>query len=114
MTETIFSKIIRKEIPATIVYETENVLAFKDINPQAPVHVVIIPKKPMTDVSAATIEDKALLGECLLAGAEIANQLGIEEGGYRIVTNKGSNAGQTVFHLHFHLLGGRPFSWPPG
>lgn len=114
MTDTIFTKIINKEIPAKIVYESETILAFHDINPQAPVHVLIIPKKPIKDVSSAAAEDKALLGECLLVAGELAKKLGIDEGGYRVVTNKGSNAGQTVFHLHFHLLGGRPFSWPPG
>lgn len=114
MTETIFSKIIKKEIPADIVYESETVLAFKDINPQAPVHVLIIPKKPIQDISQATEEDKVLLGECLLVAGELAGKLGIEDSGYRVVSNKGSNAGQTVFHLHFHLLGGRAFSWPPG
>jgi histidine triad (HIT) family protein len=111
-TDTIFSKIIRREIPADIVYETEDVLAFRDIQPQAPVHILIIPKKPLVDLSAATSEDRALLGELMLAAGVIAQQQKLSS--YRIVQNNGSSAGQSVFHLHFHLLAGRQFSWPPG
>lgn len=111
---TIFSKIINKEIPSDIVYEDEAVLAFKDINPKAPVHILIIPKKPLVDIGDLKEEDQELVGRCLLVAGQIARDFGIAEGGYRVVTNKGANAGQTVFHLHFHLLGGRDFSWPPG
>jgi len=116
MAETIFAKIIRKEIPADIVYETDNVLAFKDINPQAPVHILIIPKT--TDI--ATIKDidskihAPLLGELFDAANKIAKDFGISESGYRIVINCGPDAGQEVYHLHLHLLGGRKMNWPPG
>ena len=112
-TETIFSKIIRKEIPAKIVFENERVLAFRDINPQAPTHILIIPKKVIRDVGVATSEDQALLGELMLVGAEIAKQEKLENG-YRLVVNTGVDGGQTVFHLHVHLLGGRSLGWPPG
>lgn len=113
-TETIFSKIIRREIPATIVYETENVLAFRDINPVAPTHVLVIPKKPIVSVSHAQQEDKELLGELLLAAAEVARREGLEADGYRVVANTGLHGGQTVFHLHLHVIGGRSCEWPPG
>jgi len=113
-TESIFSKIISKEIPADIVYESENVLAFRDINPQAPTHILIIPKKFIKGVSSAEAEDKEVLGEILLTAAELARNEGLDEGGYRLVINNGEKAGQTVFHLHCHLLGGRGFRWPPG
>lgn len=113
-TETLFTKIIKREIPATIVYETETVIGFKDITPQAPVHILVVPKKVIKDVSAATKDDQAVLGELLLAAAEIARQEGLAPDGYRLVINTGRSAGQTVFHLHVHLLGGRSFSWPPG
>ncbi len=112
--DTIFGKIIRKEIPAQIVHETERVLAFRDINPVAPSHILIIPKKPISSIAAATAEDKELLGELLLAAAEVARREGLEEGGYRVVTNIGTHGGQTVFHLHLHVIGGRPCQWPPG
>jgi histidine triad (HIT) family protein len=112
--DTIFGKIIRREIPAQIVYETDNVLAFRDISPQAPVHILVIPKKPIPNISALSPEDGALIGEVLLAAAEIAHKEGLAEGGYRLVTNIGHDGGQTVAHLHFHLLGGRPMLWPPG
>src|SRR5262245_31104372 len=112
--DTIFSKIIRKEIPAKIVYESETVLAFRDIAPKAPTHILIIPKKPLEDVGAAKDEDKELLGELLLAAAEIAREEGLDKKGYRLVVNTGSDGGQTVSHLHVHLLGGRQMLWPPG
>lgn len=112
--DTIFGKIIRKEIPAQIVYETERVLAFRDINPVAPTHILVIPKKPIPSVAAATAEDKELLGELLLEAAEVARREGLEEGGYRVVSNIGHNGGQTVFHLHLHIIGGRHCQWPPG
>lgn len=111
--DTIFSKIIRREIPATIVYEDELCLAFKDVNPQAPVHVLLIPKKPLAQLSHATPEDHALLGHLLLKAKAVAADLGIGDA-FRLVINNGAEAGQTVFHLHLHILGDRPFGWPPG
>jgi histidine triad (HIT) family protein len=114
VSETVFSKIIRREIPATIVYETESVLAFRDIQPVAPTHILVIPKNPIASIAEATTDHVALLGELLLAAAEIARQEGLEKDGYRVVTNIGRNGGQTVFHLHLHLLGGRACEWPPG
>jgi histidine triad (HIT) family protein len=112
--ETVFSKIIRREIPAEIVFESDRVLAFKDISPQAPSHIVIIPKKPLKDVLEAKAEDAALLGELILAAADLARSMGISQEGFRLVINTGASAGQTVFHLHMHLLGGRSLAWPPG
>ena len=112
--DTIFGKIVRKEIPAHIVFESENVLAFKDISPQAPTHIVIIPKKAICSMKDVSSADRELLGDLLLAASEIARSFGLDDGGYRIVINTGSRAGQSVFHLHLHLLGGRIFGWPPG
>ena len=112
--DTIFGKIIRREIPAQIVYETERVLAFRDVNPMAPTHVLVIPKKPIRDIASATESDKELLGELVLAAAEVAKQEGLKEDGYRVVMNTGMKGGQTVFHLHLHVLGGRQMNWPPG
>jgi histidine triad (HIT) family protein len=112
--DTIFGKIIRKEIPAQIVYETERVLAFRDVNPVAPVHVLVIPKEPIENIAAAAPTDAELLGELLLAAAEVARREGLEPGGYRIVSNIGRDGGQTVFHLHLHVIGGRSLLWPPG
>jgi histidine triad (HIT) family protein len=112
--ETIFSKIIRREIPATIVYESDKILAFRDISPKAPTHILIIPKKPLRDLESASKEDRELLGDLMLVAAEIARKENIAEGGYRVVINTGSDGGQTVFHLHLHLLGGRELTWPPG
>ncbi len=112
--ETIFGKIIRREIPATIVYESETVLAFRDINPMAPVHIVIIPKEPVESIAHAEPRHREVLGELLLAAGAIARQEGLEASGYRVVTNIGNDGGQTVFHLHLHLLGGRQLGWPPG
>ena len=113
MKETIFSKIIRKEIPADIVYEDDLALAFRDVAPQAPVHILVIPKQPIVSISEATDADADLLGHLLLTVKRVATQQGLEEG-YRIVINTGKDGGQTVFHLHLHLLGKRPMSWPPG
>lgn len=113
MAETIFQKIIDKEIPAEIVYEDELCLAFKDISPQAPVHLVVIPKKPIESVDDVAEEDEAIVGHLFLAMRKIAEQEGIDRG-YRVVTNCGRAAGQEVMHLHFHMLAGRGFSWPPG
>jgi histidine triad (HIT) family protein len=112
--ETIFSKIIRREIPATIVYETDNVLAFRDISPQAPSHVLVIPKKAMVSLAHVKEADKSILGELLLAASEVARLEKLDATGYRVVINNGLEAGQTVFHLHLHVLGGRSLSWPPG
>jgi histidine triad (HIT) family protein len=104
---TIFTKIINREIPSEIVYENEKVLAFKDINPAVPVHILIIPKKEIPTVNDITPADKELIGELYLAAAEIAKNLGIAEEGYRIIANCNKNGGQEVFHLHLHLLGGK-------
>ncbi len=110
---TLFEKIINREIPADIVYEDELSLAFKDINHQAPVHVLIIPKKPIEKLSDANIEDQALLGHLMLVAGKIAEQLNLDNT-FRIIINNGAGAGQSVFHLHLHLMSGRPLSWPPG
>ncbi len=112
--DTIFGKIIRREVPATIVFENDTVLAFKDIYPKAPVHILVIPKKQIRSASAASPGDKALLGELLLVAAEIAKKEGIDKTGYRLVINNGKDAGQAVDHLHVHILGGREMEWPPG
>jgi histidine triad (HIT) family protein len=112
-TETIFSKIIKREIPAKIAYEDDLALAFHDVNPQAPVHILVIPKKPIPMLSQAGTEDQSLLGHLLLVAAKITQDLGLENG-YRLVINNGSAAGQTVFHLHLHILAGRSLTWPPG
>ena len=112
--ETIFAKIIRGEIKAQVVYETDSILAFKDVQPQAPFHVLIIPKKYLQNVSGATNDDIMLLGQLLFAAKEIAAQHNLDAGGYRIVINNGKDAGQTVAHLHLHLLAQRSFAWPPG
>jgi histidine triad (HIT) family protein len=113
MSETIFSKIIRKEIPADIVYEDDLALAFRDLHPQAPVHILIIPKKPIESIAEASEADADLLGHLLLTVKRVATQEGLDEG-YRIVINTGKDGGQTVFHLHLHLLGKRAMTWPPG
>jgi histidine triad (HIT) family protein len=111
--ETIFSKIIRREIPADIVYEDELALAFRDVNPQAPVHILVIPKQPIAKLSDAQSQDHALLGHLLLTAKRVAEQVGLTNG-YRIVINNGNDGGQTVYHLHLHILGGRFMQWPPG
>lgn len=113
MADTIFSKIIKREIPANIVYEDELCLAFRDVNPQAPVHILVIPKKTIAKVADATVTDKDLLGHLLLMAGKIAKDEGYGDS-FRLVINNGEQAGQTVFHLHVHLLAGRNFSWPPG
>jgi histidine triad (HIT) family protein len=112
-TDTIFSKIIRREIPAEIVYEDDLCLAFKDINAQAPVHLLVIPKQPIAKLADAESEDHALLGHLLLTAKRVAAQAGLETG-YRVVINSGEDGGQTVYHLHLHILGGRQMTWPPG
>jgi histidine triad (HIT) family protein len=111
--DTIFGKIIRREIPADIVYEDELCLAFKDVHPQAPVHVLVIPKKPIARLSDAESQDHALMGHLLLTVKRVAEQLGLSNG-YRTVINTGDDGGQTVYHLHLHILGGRSLKWPPG
>lgn len=110
---TIFSKIIRREIPADIVYEDDLCLAFRDVNPQAPTHVLLIPKKEIPRLADAEAGDQALLGHLLIAAGKIARQLGVEDA-FRLVTNNGADVGQSVFHLHLHILAGRSFRWPPG
>jgi len=110
----LFEKIIAREIPATIFYEDEKVIAFKDVNPQAPTHVLIVPKKPVPRIAEAKPEDHDVLGHLLLKAAEVARQLGLNEKGYRLVINNGPDAGESVPHLHCHILGGRKMAWPPG
>ncbi|MBD2449098.1 histidine triad nucleotide-binding protein [Nostoc sp. FACHB-152] len=112
-TETIFSKIIRREIPANIVYEDDLALAFKDVNPQAPVHILVIPKKLIAKLADAEPQDAALLGHLLLTAKRVAQEAGLENG-YRVVINTDADGGQTVYHLHLHILGGRYMVWPPG
>jgi histidine triad (HIT) family protein len=114
MSDTIFSKIIRREIPADIVFENDRVLAFRDINPQAPVHILIIPKKPIPTLNDIQAEDAPLIGELFVVAAQLAAEEGIAEAGYRTVFNCRDHGGQEVYHLHLHLLGGRQMSWPPG
>ena len=113
MTDSIFAKIINKQIPADIVYEDDLCLAFRDMNPQAPVHLLLVPKKPLDMLTSAQEEDQALLGHLLLAAGTIARQLKID-GAFRLVINNGEESGQSVFHVHLHILAGRPFRWPPG
>lgn len=114
MSEDLFLKIIAREIPADIVYENEDVLAFRDLNPQAPVHVLIIPKTHIRTINDIQAQDAELFGKLFLAARDIAAEQGLAEDGYRVVMNCNAAAGQTVFHVHLHLLGGRQFSWPPG
>jgi histidine triad (HIT) family protein len=110
---TLFGKIIRREIPADIVYEDEHCIAFRDINPQAPTHVLLVPKKEIDKLSSAAAADQALLGHLMLAAGKVARQLGVGDA-FRVVINNGAAAGQSVFHLHLHVLGGRALHWPPG
>ena len=114
MSDTLFAKIIRREIPADIVFEDDDVLAFRDINPQAPVHVLFIPKKAIATLNEATDADATLIGRLVLGAARWAKQQGFAEDGYRCVLNCNAHGGQTVFHLHLHLLAGRHMQWPPG
>lgn len=113
MADTIFQKIIDREIPADIVYEDDQCLAFRDVAPQAPTHVLVIPKKPVESIDQLADEDAPLLGHLWLVIRNLANELQLGEG-YRVVVNCGSDGGQAVDHLHFHLLGGRALTWPPG
>lgn len=111
---TLFEKIAARQIPAKIAYEDDLVLAFHDIQPQAPTHVLIVPKKPIARIAQAGAEDQALLGHLLLKAAEVAALVGLREGGYRLVINNGRDGGESVPHLHCHILGGRQMTWPPG
>jgi len=114
MSDTLFGKIIRREIPADIVYEDDDVLAFRDINPQAPVHVLFIPKKAIATLNDAGDDDAARIGQLVLTAVRWAKAQGLADNGYRCVINCNRDGGQTVFHLHLHLLAGRSFAWPPG
>jgi histidine triad (HIT) family protein len=111
---TIFEKIIRREIPAEIVFEDEDVLAFRDVNPQAPVHVLVVPKRLIARLADATEGDAELLGKLLLASRKVAEKLDLLQSGYRVVINSGPDAGESVPHLHVHVLGKRALAWPPG
>lgn len=112
MSDTIFSKIARGEIPAEIVYEDDRALAFQDVNPQAPTHILVIPRQPIPKLSEAEEGDETLLGHLLLVAGRVAEQAGLSD--FRVVVNNGAGAGQTVFHLHLHVIGGRALGWPPG
>ncbi|XP_013136635.1 PREDICTED: histidine triad nucleotide-binding protein 1 [Papilio polytes] len=112
--DTIFGKILRKEIPAKFVYEDDQCVAFHDVNPQAPTHILVIPRKPISQLSKASDEDEQLLGHLMIAARKIAAQEGLDESGFRLVINDGKNGAQSVYHLHLHILGGRQMRWPPG
>ena len=114
MDNCLFCKIAGGQIPSNIVYQDEDVVAFEDINPQAPHHILLIPRRHISSIADLTEEDDALLGKLFMVTTRLAHKLGLDERGYRFVTNVGPDAGQSVFHLHFHLLGGRKFTWPPG
>ncbi|XP_003963878.1 adenosine 5'-monophosphoramidase HINT1 [Takifugu rubripes] len=111
--DTIFGKVIRKEIPANIIYEDDLCVAFHDISPQAPTHILVVPKKPIAQLSQAEDDDKLLLGHLTLVAKKLAKDAGLENG-YRVVINDGSDGGQSVYHIHLHVLGGRQMGWPPG
>ncbi len=113
MADTIFTKIINREIPAGIVYEDELCLAFRDVNPQAPVHLLIIPKQPIATINDINASDRELVGHLFLTAGNIARDMGFDEDGYRVVMNCNEAAGQTVYHIHLHLLAGKPLGWPP-
>ena len=114
MADCLFCKIIKREIPATLVYEDDRVMAFGDINPQAPTHVLVVPKRHIATLNEVVAEDDSLVGELVRRAAAIAKERGLSAGGYRTVFNTNRAAGQTVFHIHLHLLGGRAMTWPPG
>src|SRR5215470_10269921 len=114
MSKTLFEKIIDRELPATIVYEDEQVIAFRDVKPQAPTHILIVPKKPIARIAEAKPEDHQVLGHLLVKAAEVAKEQGLNQHGYRLVINNGADAGETVPHLHCHIIGGRKMAWPPG
>ena len=111
---TVFEKIAAREIPANIIMETDDIVAFHDANAQAPVHALVVPRRPIPRIDAAEDSDAELLGRLLLAGRQVAEKLGIAKSGYRLVLNNGSDAGESVPHLHLHVLGGRRLPWPPG
>jgi histidine triad (HIT) family protein len=111
---TLFTRIVNREIPAKIVYEDDQCLAFEDIAPKAPTHVLLIPKKEIASLDALVADDASLLGHMMLVVQKLARDLGVADGGYRLVANTGADGGQSVDHLHFHLLGGRTLDWPPG
>jgi histidine triad (HIT) family protein len=111
---TLFEKIVAREIPAKIIYEDDLVISFHDVRPQAPVHALIVPKKPIPRIGEAGAEDHTTLGHLLLKAAEVAATLGLKDTGYRLVINNGRDGGESVPHLHCHILGGRPLDWPPG
>lgn len=114
MSKTLFEKIIAREIPAKIVFEDDLVVAFADIKPQAPVHVLLVPRTPIPRIAEAKPGDHQVLGHLLLKAAEVAEKLGLKQSGYRLVFNNGPDAGEAVPHLHCHIIGGRPLGWPPG
>lgn len=114
MSDTIFGRIAAGEITADIVYEDDDLVAFRDLSPQAPTHILIIPRRPIRTLNDVKEADAELVGKLFLAAAKVARQVGIAEAGYRVVVNCNAIGGQTVFHLHLHLLGGRPMQWPPG
>ena len=114
MSKTLFEKIVAREVPAAIVYEDDKVIAFRDIKPQAPQHVLIVPKKPIPRIAEAKPEDHQVLGHLLLKAAEVAKELGLTQNGFRLVFNNGPDAGEAVPHLHCHIIGGRQMKWPPG
>jgi len=113
MTDSIFTRIINREIPADLVYEDDQCIAFRDVNPKAPMHILVVPKKPIARLVDASGDDQALLGHLMLCAAQIASDQGFGEA-FRLAINNGEEAGQSVFHLHLHVLGGRSFMWPPG
>ena len=113
-TSCLFCKIVAGEIPADVVRESDHVLAFRDVNPQAPVHILLIPKEHLESVADVAENHAGILADIMQAATQLANAEGIAESGWRLVTNVGADGGQTVYHLHFHLLGGRPMTWPPG
>lgn len=114
MSKTLFEKITAREIPAEILYEDDLVIAFRDIKPAAPTHALIVPKKPIPRIAAAAPQDHAMLGHLLLKAAHVAEKLGVANSGYRLVINNGPDAGESVPHLHLHIIGGRQLEWPPG
>ena len=114
MADCLFCKIVRREIPVTLVYEDDRVVAFNDINPQAPTHVLVVPKRHIATLNELSTEDDRLVGELVRRATAIAGEHGLSAGGYRTVFNTNRDAGQTVFHIHLHLLGGRAMTWPPG
>jgi histidine triad (HIT) family protein len=113
-TSCLFCKIVAGEIPADVVRESDHVLAFRDVNPQAPVHILLIPKEHLESVADVAENHAGILADIMQAATQLANAEGVAESGWRLVTNVGADGGQTVYHLHFHLLGGRPMTWPPG